>query len=184
VAARDLGRPDGPAAPGPSTLDRARLWIDAAGMNTDPEAMTVLGQNDCWALLRSTEVGRLAVAVGDRPDIFPINFVVDHGTVVFRTAEGTKLAAAVVNEAVAFEVDGYDRAAGEAWSVVIKGRAQEIRRMQELFDTGSLPLFPWHAAPKQRFVRITPDEVTGRRFHVVDRAAWATATDMRRSAPE
>lgn len=146
--------------------------------------MTVLGENDCWALLRSTEVGRLAVAVGDRPDIFPINFVVDHGTVVFRTAEGTKLAAVVVNESVAFEVDGYDPDAGDAWSVVIKGSAQEIRRLHELFDTSSLPLFPWHAAPKQRFVRITPDDVTGRRFHVVEAGSWGTPTDMRRSAPE
>ena len=153
-------------------------------MNTDPEPMIVLAENDCWTLLRSAEVGRLAVVVGDRPDIFPINFAVDHGTVVFRTAEGTKLASATVNESVAFEVDGYDPDAGEAWSVVVKGRAQEIRRMHDLFDTGSLPLFPWHAAPKHRFVRITPDEVSGRRFHVVDRASWGTPTDAHRSAPE
>ena len=93
-----------------------------------------------------SEVGRLAVSIANHPDIFPINFVVDHGTVVFRTAEGTKLAAAVLGEAVAFEVDGYDAAAGEAWSVVIKGRAIEIERMQDLFDALDLPLFPWHAA--------------------------------------
>jgi uncharacterized protein len=49
----------------------------------------------CWALLRSQEAGRLAVLIADRPEIFPINYVVDHGTVVFRTAEGTKLAGAV-----------------------------------------------------------------------------------------
>jgi len=153
-------------------------------MTTDPGATVILAENDCWTLLRSTEVGRLAVVVGDRPDIFPINFVVDHGTVVFRTAEGTKLAAAAVNESVAFEVDGYDPDAGEAWSVVIKGRAKEIRRMHELFDTGTLPLFPWHAAPKHRFVRITPDEVTGRRFHVVDPAAWGTPTNVAHSASE
>jgi hypothetical protein len=39
--------------------------------------------------------------------------------------------------------------------------------MQELFDAVDLPLFPWHAAPKPRFVRIEPDELTGRRFHVI-----------------
>jgi uncharacterized protein len=149
----------------------------------DSQATTILAHNDCWLLLRTAEVGRLAVSVGGRPDIFPINFVVDHGSVVFRTAEGTKLAA-LEDEPVAFEVDGYEPDAGQAWSVVIKGQAKEIRRPQELFDSASLPLFPWHAAPKQRFVRITPDEVTGRRFQVVDRGAWGSAHEAHRASSE
>ena len=127
-----------------------------------------LDGSQCWALLRSAEVGRLAISIMNRPDIFPINFIVDRGTIVFRTAEGTKLAGAVLNEAVAFEVDGYDAASGEAWSVVIKGPAVEIERMHEVFEAIDLPLFPWHAAPKHRFVRIEPVELTGRRFHVVE----------------
>jgi nitroimidazol reductase NimA-like FMN-containing flavoprotein (pyridoxamine 5'-phosphate oxidase superfamily) len=142
--------------------------------------MTVLEANACWGLLRQSEVGRLAVSIGERPDIFPVNFVVDHGTVVFRTAEGTKLAAAVLGRAVAFEVDGYDAAAGEAWSVVVKGRATEIERMQDVHDALDLPLFPWHAAPKHRFVRIEPEDVSGRRFHVV---AGPLASSEGRSAP-
>ena len=140
-------------------------------MTTDRLGITILEANTCWELLRSSEVGRLAVATSNHPDIFPVNFVVDHGTVVFRTAGGTKLAAAVLGEAVAFEVDGYDAAAGDAWSVVVKGRAVEIDRMRDMFDALDLPLFPWHAAAKFRFVRIEPDDVSGRRFHVVDRSA-------------
>ena len=35
--------------------------------------------------------------------------------------------------------------------------------------TWDMPLFPWHAAPKQRFVRIDAEELSGRRFHVVER---------------
>jgi nitroimidazol reductase NimA-like FMN-containing flavoprotein (pyridoxamine 5'-phosphate oxidase superfamily) len=133
-----------------------------------PTGVVELDASRCWSLLRDADVGRLAVAINERPDIFPVNFVVDHGSVVFRTAEGTKLAAAVLGRAVAFEVDGYDAGSGEAWSVVLKGRASEIQRMQELFDAAELPLFPWHAAPKPRFVRVEPDELTGRRFHVVE----------------
>ena len=105
----------------------------------------------------------------------PINYVVDHGTVVFRTAEGTKLAGAVLGTGVAFEVDGLDTVAKEAWSVVVKGRATEIHAMHELFDAADLPLFPWLAGPKHRFVRIHPDEVTGRRFRVVDEPAETRA---------
>lgn len=131
-----------------------------------PEGMNVLTQAECVALLESVQVGRLAVAIANVPDIFPINFVMDWGNVVFRTAEGTKLAAAVLGKAVAFEVDGYDPAAGLAWSVVVHGQAVEIEDMHQLFDAEDLPLFPWHAGDKHRFVRIEPTEITGRSFTI------------------
>jgi nitroimidazol reductase NimA-like FMN-containing flavoprotein (pyridoxamine 5'-phosphate oxidase superfamily) len=137
--------------------------------------MTSLSAHDCWALLRGSEVGRLAVVVDGRPDIFPVNFVVDHGSVVIRTAPGTKLAAAVQGASVAFEVDGYDAAAGEAWSVVLKGQVERVRSIEDAEGTVGLPLFPWHAAPKPSFVRIAPGELTGRRFRVVDPAHWTTS---------
>jgi nitroimidazol reductase NimA-like FMN-containing flavoprotein (pyridoxamine 5'-phosphate oxidase superfamily) len=147
------------------------------------QGITVLDQHECWELLRSAEVGRLAVSILERPDIFPINHVVDRGRIVFRTAAGTKLAAAVLGRAVAFEVDGYDPTNGEAWSVVAKGRAHELEMMHDVVDALDLPLFPWSAGPKPRFVRIDPDSVTGRRFHVVDLPAEPTPPP-RRSAPE
>ena len=137
---------------------------------TDRFGMTVLATNESLELLRSSVVGRLAVSITDHPDIFPINFVVDRGCVVFRTAEGTKLAAAVLGRGVAFEVDGYDQASGEAWSVVVKGHAVEIEQMHDLFEAVELPLFSWQAAPKPRFVRIEPVDISGRRFSVVEDA--------------
>jgi nitroimidazol reductase NimA-like FMN-containing flavoprotein (pyridoxamine 5'-phosphate oxidase superfamily) len=135
-------------------------------MSVDRFGIEVLETNVCWQLLRDSDVGRLAVSITDHPDIFPVNYVVEHGTVVFRTAEGTKLAAAVLGRAVAFEFDGHDPDRGDASSVVIKGRATEIERMQDVFDALDLPLFPWHASPKHRFVRIEPLDVPGGQFHV------------------
>lgn len=138
-----------------------------------PEGMRELSERECWDQLRANEqtgggVGRIAVAIMNRPDIFPINYVIDHGAVVFRTAEGTKLAASVLGESVAFEADGYDPDVGEAWSVVVKGHAVELEQVLDRFDASDLPLFPWHASPKHRFVRIDPETVTGRRFVVVE----------------
>ena len=155
-------------------------------MTIEPRTGTsILGSDECWALLRQADVARLAVSIMNRPDIFPINYVIDHGRVVFRTAEGTKLAASTLSDAVAFEVDGYDASSGDAWSVVIKGRAVEIEHMYDVFDAFDLPLFPWHAAPKPRFVSIEPEEITGRRFHVVDSSVWgAPEAAPRRNAPE
>ena len=142
--------------------------------------MTILEEHRCWDLLRWAEVGRLAVSIMDQPDIFPVNFVVDHGTLVFRTAEGTKLAAAVLGRAVAFEVDGFDAAEGEAWSVVVRGAAEEVARMIEVVEAAELPLFPWMASPKPRFVRIVPVSISGRMFRVVNASTSATTGVPRR----
>ncbi|MFI7583772.1 pyridoxamine 5'-phosphate oxidase family protein [Kocuria sp. M1N1S27] len=143
-----------------------------------------LAANRCWELLRDAGVGRLAVWVGDHPDIFPVNFVVDHGTLVFRSAEGTKLASALTDVPVAVETDGYDESSAEAWSVVVRGRAERIQQVQELTDTLDLPLFPWQAGRKGIFVRVVPDSVTGRRFPVADPGVWRTPWSQVRRAPD
>ncbi len=154
-------------------------------MTTSSESIVELDTHTCLELLRTREVGRLAVSITDHPDIFPINYVVDRGTVVFRTAEGTKLAASLLGRGVAFEIDGYEPDGGEAWSVVVKGFAIEIEKLQDLFDALDLPLFPWHAGPKHRFVRIEPVQITGRRFHVVGHEAWGgDRPTTPRAAPE
>jgi uncharacterized protein len=141
-------------------------------MATDHLGMEMLSRSACFDLLRGQTVGRLAVVDHGRLEIFPLNYVVDDEQIVFRTAAGTKLAAAAVASEVAFEIDGLDEAAGEAWSVVVKGPAREVVGMYDLVDALALPLFPWHAAPKHHFVRIAPQEVTGRSFHVVEAARW------------
>ena len=112
-------------------------------------------------------------ASDDRPEIFPINYVVDRGAVVFRTAAGTKLAGSVLGSHVAFEADGVDPVSGDAWSVIVKGEATELERIDDLFDALALPLYPWHAAPKHHFVRIHPSQVTGRRLAIVGPDAWS-----------
>lgn len=132
-----------------------------------------LSEDTCWELLRTTSVGRLAVWVDDHPDIFPINYSVDHGTVVFRSRTGTKVSAALSDFPVALEADGYDAQKAEAWSVVIRGNAEEIRG-QDLMDTIDLPLFPWQAGDKGRFIRIIPTGTSGRRFPVADPSVWLT----------
>jgi hypothetical protein len=125
-------------------------------------------------LLRTTSVGRLAVWVDDHPEIFPLNYAVDHGTVVFRSRAGTKTSAALSDSPVALEADGYDADTEEAWSVVIKGDAEEISEDSDLMDTIDLPLFPWQAGDKGRFIRIVPTTTSGRRFPIADPSVWQT----------
>lgn len=134
-------------------------------MTTQPMWTTgdveVLAPGRCWALLRENDLGRLAVVVGGHPEIFPITYVVDHGSLVFRSAGGTKLDAAL-DRPVALEVDALDRAAGTAWSVVVHGRARRVRGLHDELDAMALPLDPPHPGPKPHLVRIEVERITGR----------------------
>jgi nitroimidazol reductase NimA-like FMN-containing flavoprotein (pyridoxamine 5'-phosphate oxidase superfamily) len=140
---------------------------------TSPEVQN-LEHHECWAMLRTVSVGRLAVLADGRPDIFPINYAVDGGTLVFRTGEGTKLGSASKGAAVALEADGVDPGSGLAWSVVAKGTADVVSGTEQVMDTAQLYLFPWQAGKKDAFVRITPDSLTGRRFKVTEPLTWWT----------
>ncbi|MGG5175917.1 pyridoxamine 5'-phosphate oxidase family protein [Pseudarthrobacter sp. J1763] len=143
---------------------------------TTPEPEN-LAPNQCWDLLRTTSVGRLALWVTDHPDIFPINYRADHGTVVFRTGDGTKLHAALSETPVAFEADGVSPDGGTAWSVVVKGEATAVTLNQEVMDTVGLLLFPWQDGRKDHFIRIVPSSITGRRFSVTPPLTWWSPLD-------
>ncbi len=126
------------------------------------EAITVLSAEQCWNLLSGQSLGRLATSIGGRPEIFPVNFAVQGDTVLFRSAEGTKLITTVINNEVAFEVDSYDEVGG--WSVIIKGTAEILESARDVEEAEQAPLRPWIPTLKLRFVRITPSEISGPRF--------------------
>lgn len=134
-------------------------------MATDPRtAMTILDEDTCWSLLSSTSLARVAIAIAGDIEVFPVNIVVDDRAVVFRTGEGTKLAATVIARRVAIEADGADPATGLAWSVVVKGWAERLERFAEIYRAEELALPAWTAHPKQWFVRVHGDEISGRSF--------------------
>lgn len=129
----------------------------------DRFAVEELSTDECWKVLRSSRVGRLGICQGGRPAVFPINYIVHQHGVVFRTAAGSKLSGSQHAD-VAFEIDDYDEASGQASSVMISGRAEQIVEPDDWIAANRLPLFPWHIAPKAHLVRISPTSITGRRF--------------------
>ncbi|MEZ3160579.1 pyridoxamine 5'-phosphate oxidase family protein [Microbacterium sp. BWT-B31] len=130
---------------------------------SDTEPVDVLQDEECWELLGGQELGRLVTHVGRVIDIFPVNFVVDEQTVVFRTAEGSKLFELTVNDEVVFEVDDHEDE--YAWSVIVRGHAHRLDTAAEVAAADELPLKPWIPTLKYVYVRIIPDALTGRRFH-------------------
>lgn len=124
-----------------------------------------LSPDECMALLASHSIGRLAGVVDGRPFVFPVNYMVDGDTVVFRTSPGTKLAGAGLGP-VAFEVDTVDEERRIGWSVIVQGTGTEItdaldRRSEALRQ---LELEPWVPGEKAHWVAIQADSITGRRL--------------------
>jgi len=117
----------------------------------------------CWALLAQAEVGRLGIAARGTVEIFPVNFVVHHERIVFRTSPGEKLLALTLTPAVAFEIDGWDDR--QAWSVLVKGTATPLSGDSEVLSASRTGLKSWVPDPKNTYVQIAPTEVTGRRFN-------------------
>ena len=138
---------------------------------TGPELVAqfeTLERDECLSLLAECVVGRLALLVDGRPEILPVNYGVDGDVVVFRTATGTILNQAALS-IVAFEVDDFDPADHSGWSVLVQGVAQDIGdaidRDSERLRT--LGLISWAPGGRDRWFRIRPHKITGRRIRVV-----------------
>ncbi len=124
--------------------------------------VTALADDAAWNLLSSVTLGRLVTSFGGKLEIFPVNFVTQKRSVLFRTAEGTKLFTTVMNDQVLFEAD--DHTADEGWSVIVRGTARMLTTAEEIHEADRAQLMPWVATTKLRYVRITPDEISARRF--------------------
>jgi nitroimidazol reductase NimA-like FMN-containing flavoprotein (pyridoxamine 5'-phosphate oxidase superfamily) len=134
---------------------------NAEQLPVDHAGMEVLSHDECLRLAASQPVGRVAFMSDGEPTVLPVNHaLVDH-FVVFRTLVGTKLNAVEKGTPMAFEVDRFDEAGQTRWSVVFRGTAEEI----DEDDMRDLDLLSWVDEPaRDRWVRIRPDSVTGRRI--------------------
>ncbi len=133
--------------------------LDAVGLD-------VLDRMTCLRLLEETPIGRIVfIEDGGQPMALPVNYLVVDGAIVFRTLEGQKLSAASIGQRVAFEVDDWDPDHRAGWSVVVKGRAEEVTQWAEAEQLEQQGLVPWaHGEWRTLWVRVTPDEITGRRL--------------------
>jgi nitroimidazol reductase NimA-like FMN-containing flavoprotein (pyridoxamine 5'-phosphate oxidase superfamily) len=133
---------------------------------TQHKTMHELSSTECLRLLGAHTLGRLALMdhVGVLPMIMPVNYVLYDELITFRTDAGSKLAAAVRGEPVAFEVDGLDETHKIGWSVVVRGHAEAVADVAALAGLRGAALQPWAPGTKPHYVRIQPRRVSGRRI--------------------
>jgi len=131
---------------------------------------------ECWRLLAATPVGRIGVLNDSAPEIYPVNHVVDRDTILFRTDPGSKLRGLLRSPAVCYQVDGIDPTDATGWSVLVKGRAVELHDPDSVRHAAALPLQYWTLGDKAHWIRIVPNEITGRRVWHRPHATQAPAT--------
>jgi nitroimidazol reductase NimA-like FMN-containing flavoprotein (pyridoxamine 5'-phosphate oxidase superfamily) len=124
------------------------------------EGLVVLDAAECYQLLHSRTLGRIGVHFADELVVLPVFYAVMDRDIVFRTSPGTKLNAAVVGARVVFEVDN----GSPPWSVMVRGHAHEIREHDAQVHAESLLGHDWPAGERHHYVRITGDDVSGRRL--------------------
>jgi uncharacterized protein len=122
-----------------------------------------LTKSECFELLARNTIGRLAIVDDRGPVVFPVSYVLDRHTVVFRTEAGTKLHAASRGGRACFEVDGTDAATHTGWSVVVRGVLTEVTGRAELARVRALPVQAWAPGTRNHYVRALPAVLTGRR---------------------
>ena len=83
-------------------------------------------EEECWQLLGTTTVGRLAFSTDTGIEILPLNFIAFDSRIYCRTGADSAMAVlAKGRDDVAFEVDYHDDMNQSGWSVLVKGSTAE-----------------------------------------------------------
>ncbi len=110
-------------------------------------------------------IGRVAWADDDgRVVVLPVNFIMDGDAIVFRTSEGGKVSAVREGHLLSFEADDVEPGLRTGWSVLACGTAQVVTDSAAVDRLEHSPLAPWPPMPRSCFVRLPPDQITGRRL--------------------
>jgi hypothetical protein len=144
-----------PLASGVGVCDIERMLVD--------HGLELLTERECRDLLETEQIGRIGISVSALPAIFPVNYRVVGGEVVFRTGEGLKHRAALRGSVVGFEVDHIEPLTRTGWSVLIVGVAEEFEPTpddEHLYKDIS----PWARDGRNHLIRIKTDVISGRRI--------------------
>lgn len=119
-----------------------------------------LTPEQCWELVRSVPVGRLAWQGPRTPTVIPVNFTVDDGSIRIRTTAYSEAGQQCDDSPVAFQVDSIDAESRTGWSVLLRGHAY-AEYPDRASSSGTDP-DTWLSGPRTLHLRVEVDEISGR----------------------
>lgn len=139
----------------------------------DDDRIEELPESTCLQLLGSGNVGRVAINADPSPVVLPVNYLHRDEAILFTTVSGTKWDAAREGVPASFEADGVDQEHRSGWSVLVRGHLAALEGDTEAASEAVDQLEPLPGGRRAHVVRLSIDEVTGRR--VPPDAAWTRA---------
>lgn len=123
-----------------------------------------LNDDECFALMATTTIGRLGFVEGGRVLVIPVNYLLDGRDVIVRTTpDGLLSGLPESTETVAFEIDHHDDLGGHGWSVLLNGPVSVVTAEELDAMPGTSRVQPWAGGDRPLTLRLRPDAVSGRR---------------------
>ncbi|GAA4392667.1 hypothetical protein GCM10023088_71050 [Actinomadura verrucosospora] len=138
-----------------------------AANSSDEPVLEELDRAECMKLLAGGTIGRVAFDDGEGPTVIPVNYAVEGDSVIFRTSAAGRLTrnllTAVTGGEVraAFEVDRFEEARHEGWSVLLRGGAHLLSEAEK---AEVAQVRPWPGGDREAWFRLAASSVTGRRL--------------------
>lgn len=125
---------------------------------------TELSRTDCLNHIAGTGIARIAFITPDGPHVVPVNYVADDTVLAVTTTPYSLLGSTVRGAVVAIEIDELDHAARSGWSVIVRGKAEQIDDAAAIARLHSLGLEPWAGGnrPLHLQIQFTNAEISGR----------------------
>lgn len=125
--------------------------------------IAVIEEDECFALLGSTTVGRVGFVHDERVEIIPVNYRMHDRDLLLRTRDDGLLARLPQEPDVAFEVDHHDDLGGTAWDVLLSGRVEVLSAEEVEALPPAEQVLPWAGGERTLWLRYIADRVAGRR---------------------
>ena len=131
------------------------------------EHLRTLAEHECWELMSSTTVGRVAFVGTGGLQLIPLNFAVIDSAIYFRTSPDSVLDELAQGlDEVAFGVDFHASSYREGWNVTVKGATSRVSdpALYEQVMSWSR-LHPWAGGQRGVVIHLEARAVDGRRVH-------------------
>lgn len=123
-----------------------------------------ISPEECQRLLRGGVFGRVAVCTPAGPHVVPVNYSVVDDSLVIATSAYSALGRYGRDTRAAFEIDDVDYERHTGWSVIVHGQLRAERDPHVLDGIrGEWPPRPWATGSRTLYLRLSLDEITGRR---------------------
>ncbi len=117
-----------------------------------------LSELECWELLATASVGRLALSVRALPLIVPVQYYLDGRRLAVCLGHHELPERALDETVIAFAADSIDPVTRSGWSVQVQGKSAIPRELRIDTDCG------WPTAAQ--VVEIEPGRISGHRMHL------------------